>query len=270
MGGMHGIAPPPVIPLVLQVSPLPSSSDREEFFYDPSPDDCHGPIAVAREFFLVQSYVVIIHTCPDIAAFQAARPLRITLCPLSNLPPCVFTKGYARIQELAMAMAIAAPNDPPAPHKDVEGIILDNLCTSLIDRYVEIPLVLLLAASRPPVLLPGPLPAVGAFPGHPSVARASYGGSNPLLVGLTQRDSMLGSCFSPLFLLDSPFIGGTPPIPSGLRDNTILSSPFGMEGPLSCQCNVQGLLAQTLPRITLPGTSMDLLHHLVLMGGSHI
>ncbi len=79
MGGMRDIAPPTVIQLVLQVSPLPSYSDREEFFYNPSPYDRHGPIAAAREFFLVQGHEVIIHTCPDFTAFQAVHPLCITL-----------------------------------------------------------------------------------------------------------------------------------------------------------------------------------------------
>ncbi len=105
MGGMCNIAPTLVVPLVLQVSPLPGSSDQEEFFYNPSPDDHHGPIAVARKFFLVQGHVVMIHTYPDFTAFQAVRPLRITLRPLSNLPLCVFAEGYASLQEVAMATA---------------------------------------------------------------------------------------------------------------------------------------------------------------------
>jgi hypothetical protein len=219
---------------------------------------------------------VIIHTCPDITAFQAVRPLLITLRPLSDVPPRVFTEGYARRQELAMATAIAAPNDPAAPHELVEGVVLDDRRTSLIDRYADIPSVSSLAASRPRVLLPGPPPAVGAFPGHPSVARASYGGSI-LLGGLTRRDSMLGSLFPPLFGLDSLFIGGTPPLPLGSRDNTIQSSPFSMGGPPFCRCAVQGLLVhstggslQALPCITLSGTSMDFPRHLILMGESHM
>jgi hypothetical protein len=179
MGGMHDIDFPMVILLVLQVSPLPGSSNREEFFYDPSPYDCHGPIAVARGFHLVQGHEVILHTCPDFTAFQAVHPLRITLCPLSNLPLCVFSEGYARLQELAMATAITAPKDPPASHKCTKGVVLDNRCASLINHYMDIPFVSSLAVSRPPDLLPGPPLAVGAFPGHPSVARTSYDGSHP-------------------------------------------------------------------------------------------
>jgi hypothetical protein len=149
MGGPRNIAPTPVVPLVLQVSPLLGSSDWEEFFYDPSPDDGHGPIAAARKFFSGQGHEVIVHACPDITTFQAAHPFAITLCPLGNLPPRVFTKGYARLQDLSIAAAVAAPEFPPAPTK---GVALDNLCTSLIYCYVDIPsLVPLLAASWPPV-----------------------------------------------------------------------------------------------------------------------
>ncbi len=130
MGGMRNIAPPTVVPLVLQVSPLPGSSDEGEFFYKSSPDDCHGPIAAVRELFLVQGHVVIIHTCPDFTAFQARHPLCITIRPLSDLPLHVFTKGYARLQELAIATDIAAPDDPPASHECVEDIVLDVVIRS--------------------------------------------------------------------------------------------------------------------------------------------
>ena len=44
-------APPRLIPLVLQVSPLPDTNDGEEYFYDPSPDVHNGNFAAAREFF---------------------------------------------------------------------------------------------------------------------------------------------------------------------------------------------------------------------------
>ncbi len=133
MGGMHDIASPTVVPLVLQVSPLPGSSNWEEFFYDPSPDNCHGPIAAARKFFLVQGHVVIIHTCPDSTTFQAVCPLRITLRPLSNLPLCVFAEGYAKLQELAMATAIATPKDPPESHEHAMDYFPG--CTCLIAIY---------------------------------------------------------------------------------------------------------------------------------------
>jgi hypothetical protein len=177
MGGPRDIAPPPVVPLVLQISPLPGSSDREEFFYDHSLDNGHGPITAAHKFFLGQGHEVIVHACPDISAFQAAHLFAITLCPLGNLPPHVFTKGYARLQELAIAVAVAALEFPPAP---TEGIALDDLCTSLINCYVDIPSsVSLLVVSWPPVQPSGPTPAVGAFPGLLSVAGASYGGSHP-------------------------------------------------------------------------------------------
>jgi hypothetical protein len=92
-GGDSEVAPPHVVPLVLQVSPLPGSSDREEYFYDASPDNRHDSFATARVFFSAQGHTVVVHECPDIAAFQAARPFGLALCPLANLPPRIFTKG---------------------------------------------------------------------------------------------------------------------------------------------------------------------------------
>jgi hypothetical protein len=68
-GGDPEVAPPHVVPLVLQVSLLPGSSDREEYFYDASPDNQHGSFAAARAFFSAQGHIVVIHECPDIAAF---------------------------------------------------------------------------------------------------------------------------------------------------------------------------------------------------------
>jgi hypothetical protein len=67
--GAADAAPPPVVPLVFQVSPLPGSTDREEYFYEASPDDCNGPFAATRAFFLVRGHVVAVHDCPDIAKF---------------------------------------------------------------------------------------------------------------------------------------------------------------------------------------------------------
>ncbi len=43
MGGQLDEADPlPIVLLVLQVSPLPGSSDPEEFFYNPLPDCLNG------------------------------------------------------------------------------------------------------------------------------------------------------------------------------------------------------------------------------------
>ena len=70
MGGQLYAAPLPIIPLILQVSPLPGSTDREECFYDPSPDIGNGPIATAHAFFLAQGHDVLALNCLDIAGFK--------------------------------------------------------------------------------------------------------------------------------------------------------------------------------------------------------
>jgi hypothetical protein len=164
--GAADAAPPSVVPLVLQVSPLPGSTDREEYFYEASPDNCNGPFAAACAFFLVQGHVVAVHNCPDIAAFQAACLFGQALCPLANLPSCIFSKGYEALQALALAATpvLAAP----AAGAPQEGGRL--FLSSLMDCYANIPSVLLLVRSLPRGGPPGPTSLVGA----------SYGSSHPL------------------------------------------------------------------------------------------
>jgi hypothetical protein len=164
-GGDPKVAPPHVVPLILQVSPLPGSSDQEKYFYDASPDNRHDSFATARAFFSAQGHTVVVHECPDIAAFQAARPLGLALHPLANFPPCVFTEGYETLQALALA-ATAVLAAPAAGTATNAGGVFPS---SLIDTYADIPSVLLLPRSFPEVGPPGP----------PSCAGASYGSSHP-------------------------------------------------------------------------------------------
>jgi hypothetical protein len=164
-GGDPEVAPPHVVPLVLQVSPLPESSDQEEYFYDASPDNCHDSFAAARAFFSAQGHTIVVHECPNIAAFQAACPFSLALRPLANLPPCVFTKGYETLQ----ALALAATAMPAAPATGTATNVGGVFPSTLINCYADIPLVLSLARSFPEVGLPG----------SPSCAGASYGSSHP-------------------------------------------------------------------------------------------
>jgi hypothetical protein len=165
-GGDPEVAPPHVIPLVLQVSPLPGSSDWKEYFYDASLDNCHGSFAAALAFFSAQGHTVVVHQCPDIAAFQSARPFSLALCPLPSLPPRVFTEGYKTLQVLALP-ATAVPAAPAAGAATNAGGVFPS---SLINCYADNPSVLLLAQSVPEVGPPGPLRHAGAFYGssHPS------------------------------------------------------------------------------------------------------
>jgi hypothetical protein len=61
-------------PMILQVSPLPGSTDREEYFYDPSADVDRGNFTAAQAFFLAQGHTVTIHDCANIAEFGATLP----------------------------------------------------------------------------------------------------------------------------------------------------------------------------------------------------
>ncbi len=164
-GGDPEVAPLHVVPLVLQISPLPGFSDQEEYFYNASLDNHHGSFAATCVFFSAQGHTVVAHECQGIGAFQAARSFGLALHPIANLPPCVFTKGYATLQVLVLATT-AVPAVPAAgTATDAGGVFL----SSLIDCYADISLVLLLARSFPEV---GPL-------GPPFHAGASYGSSHP-------------------------------------------------------------------------------------------
>jgi hypothetical protein len=174
MGGQLYAAPLPIVPLVLLVSPLPSDTDWEEFFYDPSPDICNGPIATSCTFFLAQGHDILVLDCPDIAEFQAARESVATLHPLNGLPSCVFTEGYEELQELAIAAArIAAAKPPVHPVVPEERVAF---CTSLFECYADIPLASLSAHSKASILQQGPPLFVGTTVGHhPMLTNAPVG-----------------------------------------------------------------------------------------------
>jgi hypothetical protein len=71
-------------PFVLQVSPLPGSTDQEEFFYNPLADITQGAFAAAQIFFIKNGHKVVTHPCPDIAEFQETHP-HVTLRPINVL-----------------------------------------------------------------------------------------------------------------------------------------------------------------------------------------
>jgi hypothetical protein len=159
MGGQLDAAPLPIVLLILQVSPLLGSTDRDEFFYNPSPDICNGPIAAAHASFLAQGHEVLVLDCPDIARFQeAVHASGATLHPINDLPPCVFMKGYKKLQELAIAAALiaTAEQDSAVPANPVIPEECKAFCTSLFECYADIPSVSLFAHSKAPSLPQGP------------------------------------------------------------------------------------------------------------------
>ena len=163
VGQPFDAAPVRLIPLVPQVSPLLGSADQEEYFYDPSPDVHHGPFAATREFFLAQGHEVDTLECPDIAAFQAIRPPRVSFTSLADLPPRVFTEGYAILQELALA-AIAGDLTVNMPDAPPDNVVQGVAATSLHERYATIPLVSSLGPSQ---LAVAGHPPSGSLPSGP-------------------------------------------------------------------------------------------------------
>ncbi len=158
--------------------------------------------------------------------FKAAHPFCLALCPLANLPSCLFVEGPQALQALALA-ATPMPAAPAAGAPQEGGGLFPS---SLMDCYANILLVSLLARS-----LSG-----GGLPGPTSLAGASYGSSH-LHVGLTPKVS-ISQCplFPPLFELVSLILGGNPPTPLVMDGpdtsvRTIRSPPFIMGGHLSLQ-----------------------------------
>jgi hypothetical protein len=84
--------------MILQVSPLPGSSDQEEYFYDPTANvDCRIFLA-AQAFFLAQGHTVTINDCADIAEFEVALPPDSQICPLTDILPALLSQGHAILQ----------------------------------------------------------------------------------------------------------------------------------------------------------------------------
>jgi hypothetical protein len=104
--------PPPGVvaecpPMILQVSPLPSSSNREEYFYNPSADVDHGSFAAAQDFFLAQGHTVTIHDCANLAKFQASYP-SASICPILDVPSSLISQGQAILQAQLASFASLA------------------------------------------------------------------------------------------------------------------------------------------------------------------
>jgi hypothetical protein len=264
MGGqMDDAAPIPIVPLVLQVSLLPGSADWEEFFYDPSPDIGNGPFAAVREFFLAQGHGVIALDCPVIAAFQVVRPSGALFNSIAALPPQVFTEGYVRLQELALA-AIAAATVVAVANDAPNDVVWEGFATSLFERYAEFLLVSLLGPSRAADLLvgppSGPSRAASLLPGPPSFVGTSIGRlpvfsyapvgllpgvGNSRAVGLPAGPPPFGD--APVGLL--PGVGITPSDPSRWPD------PDGVDVPASLASSLQ------VNQSHYGGYSSHLFHH---------
>jgi hypothetical protein len=93
--------------MILQVSPLPSSSDQEEYFYDLSTNiDCR-PFAAAQAFFLARGHTIIIHDCADLTKFQASYP-STSIRPILDVSSSLISQGHAILQAQLASFASSA------------------------------------------------------------------------------------------------------------------------------------------------------------------
>jgi hypothetical protein len=88
--------PPPIVPLILHVSPPPGLSDLEEFYYD------SGTFVIAGTFFLAHGHQVTMLVCPDLDAFTAMSPGTVVR-PISALPTLVVLEGGQLLIDQAAA-----------------------------------------------------------------------------------------------------------------------------------------------------------------------
>ena len=93
--------------MILQVSPLPSSSNREEYFYNPSAYVNCRNFAAAQAFFLAQGHTITIHDCANLAKFQVSHP-SASIHPILDVPSSLISQGQAILQaQLASFVSLA-------------------------------------------------------------------------------------------------------------------------------------------------------------------
>ena len=82
------------VPYVLQVSPIDAtSSEQDEFYYDPFADLEFSDFAAARAFFVQHGHVVVFHDCPDALAFQELFP-QAAIRYIMSLPDALIDEGH--------------------------------------------------------------------------------------------------------------------------------------------------------------------------------
>ena len=114
-------------PLVLQVSPLDSSSQgQDEFFYDPFADPELGDFAAARAFFIHHGHVVVFHDCPDAIAFQELFPHAV-IQYISSLPSDLLGEGYELLDSQRALLRSPPGGGQPLPVTPPR---------SLVDQYL--------------------------------------------------------------------------------------------------------------------------------------
>ncbi len=117
------------VPLVLQISSLPRSSDQDEFFYNPYASLESGNFAAARAFFIHHAHVVVYHDCSDAMAFQDLYPSAI-IGYISLIPEGLLAEGRCILESQQRALLCASALQAmvpmqPSPHVTPPQSLLD-------------------------------------------------------------------------------------------------------------------------------------------------
>jgi hypothetical protein len=108
------------VPLVLQISSLPRSSDSDKIFYNPYASLESGNFAAARVFFIHHGHIIVYHDCLDAMAFQDLYP-SANIGYISSISKGLLAEGrhILDFQQLALlctsALQVMVPTQPP-PH----------------------------------------------------------------------------------------------------------------------------------------------------------
>jgi hypothetical protein len=119
------------IPLILQKSSLPGSSDPDEFFYNPYASLESRDFAAARAFFIHHGHIIVYHDCPNAMAFQGLYPSANTGY-ISLLPKGLLAEGRRILESRQRALLRASASQatvsvqapPPSCLLDPSSIVM--------------------------------------------------------------------------------------------------------------------------------------------------
>jgi hypothetical protein len=95
-------------PMIFQFYPLPGlPSEGDHFYYNQEVDLSCGNFAALVAYAAHYNLPLVVHACPNIAAFQVAHP-RANICPFSKVSPRILSRGR-ELFALAHLAAQAAP-----------------------------------------------------------------------------------------------------------------------------------------------------------------
>jgi hypothetical protein len=154
---LHGTA------LVLQVYPLPGTTNHNKLYYDAFGNIELGDFTVARAFFIHHGHTVVYHDCFNAIAFQELYPLA-TIGYISSLLHGLIAKGHELLEAQHRLLQAAAHAPPPITPP---WSILDCYVAADFGTARGVPLL-----GMTSLLLRPPLPS---HPHIPALVLASFG-----------------------------------------------------------------------------------------------